>query len=94
MIERILPTDPHPVPDEVSGYPILDYRRVPSRKGELPNLAVMLGRDSGRSEKHGYAVWNAAVRNGAWVLHEGQYDMSRAEAEEYFDQRCKDRRAV
>lgn len=94
MTERTLPANPEPVPAVISGYPIINYARVPARVGELPDLAVMLGRDSGRREEHGYAVWNAAVRNGAWVLHEGQYDMSRAEAEEYFDQRCKDRRAV
>lgn len=94
MTERTLPANPHPVPATISGYPILAYSRVPARQGELPNLAVMLGRDIARRDEVGYAVWNAAVRDGEWVMGEGQYDMSLAEAQEYYDQRCKDRRAV
>jgi hypothetical protein len=82
------------VPDTVSGYPILRYARVPARKGEIPDLAVMLGRDSGRREERGYAVWDATVRGGEWNLYEGRYGMSLADAEDYYAQRMRERGAV
>lgn len=94
MTHRTLPDNPHPVPDEISGFPILKYARVPAHEGELPDLAVMLGRDANRSEEYGYAVWDASVRDGAWNLHYGRYDMSLARAEEYYAERCRERGAV
>lgn len=91
-MSRKLPDNPHPVPATISGYPILTYARVPAREGEVPDLAVMMGRDTGRREEHGYAVWDASVRDGEnWTLYYGHYDMSLAEATEYFNVRCKER---
>lgn len=88
---RRLPDNPHPVPAVISGYPIIKYERVPAHHDEVPDLAIMLGRDIGRREEVGYAVWDAAVRNGAWALYSMRGDMSLAEAQDYFEQRTRER---
>jgi hypothetical protein len=80
-------TEEFPVPEEISGYPIINYTRLAALPGEVPHLAIMVGRDIGRREERGYAVWDAAVRDGEWVLFSGAYDMSSDEARSEYNLR-------
>ena len=66
-----IPNDRTPLPDEVSGYPVIDHVRLRPLPGELSEVAVVIGRDPLRPEAYGYAVWDAAVRNEKWTLFNG-----------------------
>lgn len=76
-----------PFPMTIAGARIVSTRRVPSRPGELPELAVILGQYPDRPEERSFAVWDASVRDGEWTAFEGDYDMPRDEAWQEFYRR-------
>lgn len=81
-----------PFPETLAGHEVVDTARVPSRPGEVPELAILMGRDPNRPEDRAYVVWDAAVRGGQWAGYSSDHSLSRAAAEEEFDRRVTHRR--
>lgn len=80
-------TEQTPFPDTIAGAELIDAERIPSRPGELPELAVLMGRESGRPKDRAYAVWSGAVRDGKWTAFQGNYDLSRDDARKEYHRR-------
>ena len=75
MTHRQIPSDPYPFPHEISDRELMAAVRVPSRVGEVPNLAVFIGRDPLAPASRAFCVWDAAVRDGEWTVFSGEYDL-------------------
>jgi hypothetical protein len=73
-----------PFPETIAGAQFIEARRVPSRPGELPELAIIVGYEAHRPADRAYVVWTAAVRGGEWSAGEGRYDMDEEEAQKEF----------
>lgn len=80
-------SDLTPFPTTIAGATFVAAQRVPSRPGELPELAVIIGQYPGRPEERAFAVWDASVRDGEWTAFEGDYDMAHGEAWQEFYRR-------
>ena len=84
-------SDLTPFPETIAGARIVSTRRVPSRPGELPELAVIIGQYRDRPEERSFAVWNASVRDGEWTAFEGDYDLTHGEGWKEFYRRISNR---
>lgn len=80
-----------PFPEVLCGAQLIDTQRTPSRPGELPELAVVLGRETNRPEQYGYVVMTAAVRNGVWDGFELAHSMDQERAYDEFKRRLRSR---
>ena len=70
------PEDPHPMPQELEHHQVMAFLRVKTRLGEIPDLAIAVGRNPLAPEGRAFTVWDVAVRNGTWVPFSGDWDLS------------------
>lgn len=86
-----MPDNLTPFPQTIAGAELVMTQRVPSRPGELSELAILVGREAHRPEDRAYVVWTAAVRGGQWDAFGGLYDQSYDTAQNEFRDRINAR---
>jgi hypothetical protein len=85
---RTLPAEPMPFPNRLGMYTVIAAALIPSRDGEVPNVARMILHDASRPVLRAYSVVTGRSSDGswggAWSAGNGTHDCSYVNAMEIF----------